>query len=109
MNEGGYSGEVSPNQGKTKKNEKRIIKKRKETKTNKKKKEERKKEKTKRKKSRKNIFLDEGAFFCSTSLSRGNQVGGLPRALIELVGQMGGSATIDDILKKMKENVIHGR
>ena len=48
------------------------------------------------------------AFFCSTSLSRGNQVGGLPRALIELVGQIGGSATIDDILKKLKENVIHG-
>ena len=51
-------------------------------------------------------------FFCSTSLSRGNQVGGLPRALIleqiELVGQIGGSATIDDILKKIEENVIRG-
>ena len=51
-------------------------------------------------------------FFCSTSLSRGNQVGGLPRALIleqiELVGQIGGSARIGKVLKKMKENVIHG-
>ena len=52
------------------------------------------------------------AFFCSTSLSRGNQVGGLPRALIlgqiELVRQIGGSATIDDIFKKIEENVIRG-
>ncbi len=27
----------------------------------------------------------------------------------QLVAQIGGSATIDDILKKMKENVIHGQ
>ena len=51
-------------------------------------------------------------FFRSTSLSHGNQVGGLPRALIleqiELVGQIGGSATIGKVLKKIEENVICG-